>query len=658
MNDQNTISGTINASGAVDQFNKGNQHLVERQFEKAVFCYREALKINPHYIEALNNLGIACQKLNRLDTALSCFIKIVRQAPEYANAYGNMGNVFEANGRPERASACYQKALSINPGYKDARVNLGRLHEGNDHPDLAYDCYQKALRTSPESIDALFGAGTSLQKMMQHDESLAYFKKALDIQPDFPQAKAYYHLSLPIIYDSQQQIDRARNRFKKKLDELIQQTALDTPDQKKDALTLVGSFVNFYLQYQGRNDKNLQATYGRFLCRIMQANYPKWSTPVNMPPIHKNGKIRIGIVSSYMHVHSVGKFIYGWIKNIRRDQFEVYGYYLKKKEDWMTEQYQDSCDRFYMTGPDIEAAAGHIASDNLHLLIYTDIGMFPPASMLAGLRLAPIQCVTGGHPITTGHPVIDYYLSTDLMEPENGQDHYTEKMIRLSNTALCQEMDTLPQSMKTRTDFHIREDAFVYLSSQSLFKYLPKHDYIFPSIASEVPGSTFVFISNPSPFVTGSFKKRLKACFEAYDLDMDEFCIFLPRLGKNDFLIINYLSDVLLDPMAWSGNNTSMEGISCGPPVVVTCPGEFMRSRHTYAHLMLMGVTDTIACDKADYIRLAVKLAHDKAFYDRVKQKIKLNRHKIYNDRATVHSLEHFIKKAVHEHNDLLKQSY
>ena len=68
---------------------------------------------------------------------------------------------------------------------------------------------------------------------------------------------------------------------------------------------------------------------------------------------------------------------------------------------------------------------------NLDVLIYPDYGMEPRLQMVAPLRLAPVQCNMGGHPVTSGLQHMDYFLSSDLMEPEGGESHYSEKLVRL-----------------------------------------------------------------------------------------------------------------------------------------------------------------------------------------------------------------------------------
>src|SRR3954469_6306528 len=63
----------------------------------------------------------------------------------------------------------------------------------------------------------------------------------------------------------------------------------------------------------------------------------------------------------------------------------------------------------------LEAQRGRLAeADRLvapHVLIYPDINMDPAAAALAALRLAPVQCMSWGHPETSGYPTIDYFLS-------------------------------------------------------------------------------------------------------------------------------------------------------------------------------------------------------------------------------------------------------
>jgi predicted O-linked N-acetylglucosamine transferase (SPINDLY family) len=157
---------------------------------------------------------------------------------------------------------------------------------------------------------------------------------------------------------------------------------------------------------------------------------------------------------------------------------------------------------------------------------------------MAGLRLAPVQCVAWGHPVTTGLPTIDYFLSSELMEPENGQEHYSEKLIRLPNIGVSYPKPYIPPVIKTRSDFQLPNDAVIYLCCQAPFKYLPQYDFIFAEIARRVPQAKFVFLRGTL------LQPRLKRAFDAIGLNSEDYCVFISIPERLDYLMINLLSDV------------------------------------------------------------------------------------------------------------------
>jgi predicted O-linked N-acetylglucosamine transferase (SPINDLY family) len=275
--------------------------------------------------------------------------------------------------------------------------------------------------------------------------------------------------------------------------------------------------------------------------------------------------------------------------------------------------------------------------------VYTDIGMNALATQLAALRLAPVQCKGWGHPVTTGLPTIDYYLSSDLMEPENAQKHYSETLVRLPNLALAYNPPDLPLHPKTRRDFGLPEEAFICLNSQSLFKLLPQHDDIYPRIALAAQNARFVFLAHGVQEITDQFTERLAAVFKTFDLIAGDYCYMLPRQNFPDFLSLNIVSDLLLDSFDWSGGKTTLEAISCGLPVV-TRPGKLMRGRHSSAMLTMMGAEETIAEDKTAYIRLVARLSTDRKFYEQIVGNICARRDKLYNDAECIRVLEDFFR--------------
>ncbi len=631
----------------INWYERGNQYLQAAQYADAVMCYANVVKLRPDFIAARNNMGLSLFKSGQYEKALQCFAETIHLAPDYIHAYINMGMVLERMGRIDRAKKCLQKALEIDSGAFEAHYNLGLLYEQEVELDSALECYLKALAINPGHAGLHINMGFVYHQQMRFEKGLEHFKRGFTLDPESLAAQSHYLLTLPILYQTKEEIAFHRRRYEHGLEIINSRTDLDTEGQRLRALELIQAFTPFYLQYQGKNDLDLQTRYGDFVHRVMGAVYPHWVQQVSMPDFANGDRIRIGYLSSYMHSHTVGKILIGWLRSHDRGRFEIHAYYIKPKVDSLTEEIRANCDVFHHIVGDLEKTAERILSDRLHLLTFTDIGMHPPATMLAALRLAPIQCKAWGHPVTTGLPTMDYYLSSDLMEPENGQEHYREKLVRLPHLALVSKQNNLPEKPKQRDEFGLAESAFVYLSTQSLFKYLPQYDEIYPRIAIDVDEAHFVFIAHSSTYVTEAFKARLKRAFERYGLEFELYCKVLPRMSKGDFLSLNACCDVLLDTIDWSGGNTTMEAIACGIPAVVTLPGAFMRGRHTYAMLKMMEFSDTIAASVDQYIEIAVKLGRDPDFFSRVQKQMAAKRHRIFNDDTCIRELENFYSHIV-----------
>ena len=146
------------------------------------------------------------------------------------------------------------------------------------------------------------------------------------------------------------------------------------------------------------------------------------------------------------------------------------------------------------------------------MLVYPEIGMDPVCAQLAAQRLAPVQCNSWGHPETSGFPTLDFFLSSDLMEPANAQEHYTERLVRLPNLSVYCEPPEHPVVSVTQADLGLRPDATVYWCSQAIYKYLPQFDQVLPRIAREVGDCQFTFIRFPgAAHVTEMFRRRLDA---------------------------------------------------------------------------------------------------------------------------------------------------
>lgn len=193
----------------------------------------------------------------------------------------------------------------------------------------------------------------------------------------------------------------------------------------------------------------------------------------------------------------------------------------------------------------------------------------------------------------------------------------------------------------------LRADAVGYWCAQSLPKYLPQFDDVFPRIAAEVPGCQFIFIEfGGGRGVTEMFKARLARAFEAFGLDAGGHCVFLPRLAPDRFAAAIGRCDIVLDGIGWSGCNSILESLVHNLPIV-TYAGKMMRGRHAAAILQMMNIRDTTLGSVEEYVATAVALGRDPAKRKDLSARIAAGKYRVYGDLEPIARLMSFLEQVV-----------
>ena len=625
----------------------------EGKLDEAIDTYRKALQIEADVDILNNNLGLALQEKGRFDEAVTYFLRATQLNPQYADAYYNLGNAYLGKRQFDKALDCYKKAIRWDPTWADAYYNQGIVLHEKERFDEALISYQKALQFKSDFAEAYLNMGIVYKKLDKSDEAVTAFDKALEYRPKYFLPLWSLCMSrLRSIYPDQSSIERSRTEYHDELVKLHNIISTGSPVDVEIAAEAVGKQNPFYLAYQGFNDRELQAIYGDMVYKIMSFNYPQFDKKLIMPPHLPGEKLRIGIVSGFFFDHSNWKIpIKGWVQNLDRRRFQLFGYYTGEIKDRETEIARQCFNRFLENVHSFEDICRSILQDNLHVLIFPEIGMDPTTIKLAALNLAPIQCNSWGHPVTSGYPTIDYFISSDLMEPSEADNHYTERLVRLPNLSMYYDPLAVPCATVDRTNFGIHGNSLLYLCCQSLFKYLPQYDEVFPRIAQHIEDCRFLFISSRNSVTTEKFRSRIYQAFRRYNLSAEDYVVFLPQLDSKQYNEINCVSDIYLDSIWWSGCNTTFEAIYHNLPIV-TIKGEFMRGRHSAAILAMMDLTETIASTLDEYVTLAVRLGQDPAHRKRISEKMASNKRLIYRDGACISALEDFLEKVVREKLD------
>ncbi len=619
--------------------NLGNALKELGEYRKAIGCYEKAIQINPNYAKAHYNLGIVFKKLGEQKKAIDCYQKAIQINPNHVNAHNNLGMELKELGEYRKAIGCYEKAIQVNPNHVEAHNNLGIvLNELGEH-QKAISCCEKVIQIQPNYVNARNNLGLILSELGEHQKAISCYEKAIHIEPNNLTSHWLSMNTFPIIYENLKEINHYRKRFENGIKKINQ--LLDTQLQytKKQLINAINSSTNFYLHYQGGDVLELQKHYAHLVERVTHKIYQEFHKEIKIK--QSIAFIKIGFISSFFTNHSVSKMYKNLIQKLDQKFFKRFVYYADNKFDHITNEIKQDADHFF-SHTDVDQLINQISKDNLDVLLYLDIGMSPRIQILSSLRLAPIQCNTYGHPVTSGFKNIDYYFSSELMESQNSQKHYSEKLISLPGIGINYDSPNL--SIIKKPNILNKSNATIFLNLQSLFKLLPQDDHIYLDILKKHSNCCFWFLQGEKNSITSIFKERISILFQKEGHALEKYSYFHPRCGSEEFLGLVEQSDIILDSFNWSGGNTSLEAISLNKPIV-TCPSGFMRGRYTYAILKILDIEETIASSKKEYIEIAVKLASDINFRNFIVNKIKKHKNKLFNDDKPVRFFEDVIRK-------------
>jgi predicted O-linked N-acetylglucosamine transferase (SPINDLY family) len=285
-----------------------------------------------------------------------------------------------------------------------------------------------------------------------------------------------------------------------------------------------------------------------------------------------------------------------------------------------------------------------IADCRLDVLFYPDIGMSPLTYYLAFARLAPVQCTTWGHPVTSGLATVDHFVSAEHLESPGSQAQYTERLHLLSAPGTYYPKPRAPDAAEVgaaRARFGLRPEWHVYLCAQSLFKIHPEFDAVLAAILRGDPRGRVVLVGGRYHATSAALLGRLRATLG----DDTNRVTVLPQLSAADFLALLAAADANLDTFHFGGGHTSLEAFAVGSPVV-TLPSAFLRGRITYALYRQVGVTQCVATDAEHYVQLALRLANDPAWRREVSEAIVGAHDRLFENAAVVGEFEGFFSGA------------
>ena len=583
---------------------------------------------------AHSTFGLVLNALGRSDQAIKAFRRTVSLAPQHGISWLNLGQLYLAAGRAGDAVPCFEKAVAHGAATPQAFYGLANGNVRLDRLEAALPAIREAARMTAGEQDVSTLAAMLELEVGELAASLDHLRGLEAAAPPGARWRLQRSIAWPPMMDSREQIAARLEQVHAGLDDCIAR-----PQPVADPLRDVGA-IGFYMAYQGFDDTALQAKIARayrLACPALE-----WRSPhVDAP--RRSGRIRIGIVSRHLNGHTIGKLNIGIAQKLDRARFEVVVMRPPGPQDFLAGAFDACAQRVVTLPPDLFGAQRAIAAAGLDAIFYPDIGMDAFTYFLPFARLARLQFTTWGHPVTTGIPNMDHFLSTRHAEPEGAQRFYSERLVALENPPSFYYRPRPPQAFDLRAHLGLGPSDRIYASLQTLYKVHPDFDDALVRILRSDPAARVVLIAARREGWNAKLRRRIARAGP----DVADRVIFMPPVSLPEYLGALRAADALLDTFHFGGGCSSYESFGMSMPVV-TLPGERMRSRITAGLYRRMGQSRWIARDAEDFVRLAQQMAHgDAAGRRRWTEEIAEGASRFLEDEGVVREYEDFVEAAL-----------
>ena len=167
-------------------------HAERKQVAEAEKVYRRYLARQPgdrrDHSQALNSLGLACERGGQLDKALEHYDAALRQDATNALVHRNRALLLAGKGRDREAEEAIGKAIAADPSSGELKYVQGNIYAGQGHASKARRAYTEAVELSPGLWNAWYNRGVLRRRERDYEGAIEDQTRALKLFPECPEA--------------------------------------------------------------------------------------------------------------------------------------------------------------------------------------------------------------------------------------------------------------------------------------------------------------------------------------------------------------------------------------------------------------------------------------------------------------------------------------
>jgi len=533
----------------------------------------------------------------------------------------------QRSGKVKEAEQVYRQLLNHVSQALQAHSALGVLLSSQGRLAEARGHYQKVLEQEPGDLVARKLLADTYSEEGDVESSAEHYRELAESQPEAWLWKLRADIASPTAFTSNAAIDEYRLQLQDRL------TAYQQSPHGIDLDELAGSACKppLSLAYHGRDDRPLKEQFAAIFAERLPAELPRCGT----------GKPHVGFVVTEGNEGVFLRGMAGVLDRLDSRQLRVSVICSPRAEGKFKAAVRRDLE-YVFTASRFSTTIENVRNAGCDLLYFWEIGTDCTNYFLPFFRLAPVQCTSWGWPVTSGIADVDYFLSSELLDPPGAEQHYTEKIVRLKHLPNYYPLPRY-QVDADRVRLGIGDKEHIYFCGQNPRKLHPDFDELMGRILRSDAQGVVALVQAAKPFITAALQAR----FERTLPDCANRIRWVPRMTQGEYLSWMAAADCVLDtPHYCGGANSTYDAFAVDAPVV-TLTGAFHRGRYTTAAYRTMGIEDCIAASADGYSEIAVRLATDSDFRRSMQQKIRERRSALFDNAHAVGELERFFCEAI-----------
>lgn len=315
-------------------------------------------------------------------------------------------------------------------------------------------------------------------------------------------------------------------------------------------------------------------------------------------------KRRIAVFTDrWFHGHVVYRNYHKFLREISKDyDLVLIGYSGAKSIDEHVDKSMFSEIR-YLTVDNGHIDLDAVRENDFHAAIFVDIGMSLESIIAANLRIAPIQMVWNGHPVSTFGAEVDYLVgSVENFKSCDPDTEFSERLVMVPG------LGTVPMPPRGRPRFVPRDRGVVYINCPWTAQKTNYPHLLRLRAIMERCHKTIRFHFFPLLTITknNAFWNYQQAIFDV--LGEENVAVF--RVQNEEYLQEMGKGDLMIESFPFGGFNSVLDSLYLCRPVL-TLEGKYQYSRFGSRILVRAGLDELVAQDEDELIRKAVRLIDD-----------------------------------------------